>query len=340
MLRIVGTLCSVGCTKTPRLSPTFIMPIQHCPDEVLDMVFQLIPFDSPDKAPATLLSTILTCSRFCAIAKRHLIRVVSLQTAERVELFAAYLVQLTDTGAYGKALLPIEHMAAFGKYRFRQDLFWQDTLEPTTVTGCTLPLIISIAAPSLRSLTIFGFGPHHNRTNVDGRFVKNTVKSSVCFPRLQKLILLEQHIIRLDREEEPNDCSPQRCYPRLTSLYTHMGHVNDDVLALSTLRELRLELLTLPGFPKLPSPPILHAETIILDAPPYQESVMYRGSWFNQTWSMYNEGIESYHAFVEANSTSSESSVVMTPDVCVSPVTVLDAWRDIVAGGSGCWKKG
>jgi len=79
------------------------MSIQHCPDEVLDMIFQLLPFQSPDKAPTTLLHTLLTCRRFCAIAKRHLIRVVCLESAERVNLFAAYLTQLTDPGASGSA---------------------------------------------------------------------------------------------------------------------------------------------------------------------------------------------------------------------------------------------
>jgi len=101
------------------MSSTPTMSIQHCPDEVLDMIFQLLPFQSPDKAPATLLHTLLTCRRFCAIAKRHFIRVVCLESAERVNLFAAYLTKLTNAGAYGSALLPIEHMAAFGNYRPR-----------------------------------------------------------------------------------------------------------------------------------------------------------------------------------------------------------------------------
>ena len=59
---------------------------------------------------------------------------------------------------------------------------------------------------------------------------------SVCFPRLQRLILLERYIIRLDREEEPNESSP----------HTHRGPLNDDILALPALREPRLEWLTVP----------------------------------------------------------------------------------------------
>ena len=85
------------------MSSTPTMSIQHCPDEVLDMIFQLLPFQSPDKAPTTLLPTLLTCRRFCAIAKYHLIRVVCLESVERVNLFAAYLTQLTSAGVYNNA---------------------------------------------------------------------------------------------------------------------------------------------------------------------------------------------------------------------------------------------
>ena len=38
------------------------MSIQHCHDEVLDMIFQLLPFQLPNNPPAIQLPTMLTCS--------------------------------------------------------------------------------------------------------------------------------------------------------------------------------------------------------------------------------------------------------------------------------------
>jgi hypothetical protein len=225
------------------MSSTPTMSIQCCPDEVLDMIFQLLPVQSPDKAPAVLLPTMLTCSRFCAIARRYLIRVVCLQTARRVNLFAAYLLQLTDTGAYGKALLPIEHMAVFG-----------EVPNPDIVRGKKVKLRrqqsasfhLSFRSQRRASAPSLYLGLVPNIGEVDGHQIKNIVKPSVCFPKLQRLILLEQHIIRLIAERDKM-ISPQHCYPQLMSLYTHRRHVNDDVLALRTLRELRLDMFKCGG---------------------------------------------------------------------------------------------
>jgi hypothetical protein len=306
------------------------MSIQCCPDEVLDMIFQLLPFQSPDKVPAVLLPTMLTCSRFCAIAKCHLIRVVCLQTAGRVNAFAAYLIQLIDTGAYGKALLPIEHMAVLGKYRIPRGRPRRNEDEAEKAAEHILPFVISTAAPSLRSLAILGF---------DSR-VKSRVQPSVRFQKLQRLILLEQRTIDLDSEHEQDENSPQYCYPQLTSLYSHNGQVNDDVLGLHTLCELRLEMLDASFSFHPPSLPIPHVQTIIIDAPPYRRSILDGCIRYQQPQSEYDERIESYHTFVKANSTSPESSVVVAQDLRVRPEAVLDAWKDIVQGGSGCWKKG
>ena len=319
------------------------MSIQRCPNEVLNMIFQLLPFQSPDNAPTTLLPTLLTCRRFCVIARRHLIRVVCLQSAERVNLFAAYLTQLTsagvynNAGAYGSGLLPIEHMAAFGNYQPRQGRRWRNESEAQRAAESILPFIISIAAPSLRSLTIFGFGSRYTPSEVDGQHVNNIVKSSVRFPKLQLLVLLEQHIISLHRTETQNNGYR---FPRLTSLYTHKGCINDDVLALHTLRELRLHMLRASLDSYLPSSPNLHIETIIIDAPPYQSSIGSGCIRWHQTRSKYQENIESYHAYVKASSSSSEGSVVVAEAVRVRPKLVLGAWKDIIQGGSGYWKKG
>jgi len=316
------------------MSSTPIMSIQHCPDEILDMVFQLLPFQSPDKAPAVLLPTILTCSRFCAIAKRHLTRVVCLQTAQSVNLFAAYLVHLTDTGAYGKTLLPIEHMAVFGKHQIPRG---RNASATENAAQCVLPFIISVAAPSLRSLTVFGFASQCRE--VDGRLVEIIVKPSVCFPKLQRLILLEQLIISFNRREGPQEGSLSHCFPQLMSLYTHRRHLSDDVLMLCTLRELRFDTLG-ETFYDLPSSQIPHIETIIIDAPHYESTLGGGCIRCHQTRSAYNEKIESNRTFIKAVSSSPESSVVVTQGDRIRPGFVLDAWKDSVQGGSGCWKKG
>ena len=193
---------------------------------------------------------------------------------------------------------------------------------------------ISIAAPSIRSLTIFGFDAQETR-EVDGRDVENIVESSVRFPKLQWLVLLEQHIISTEIQNDGDR------FPRLTSLYTHRGCIDDDVLALHTLRELRLHILLrgpLDCYP--PYSPNLRIETIIIDAPPYQSSIGSGYVRWHQTRSKYQETIESYHAFVKASSSPSESSVVMAKAVRIRPKLVLGAWEDIVQGGLGYWKKG
>jgi len=320
-----------------RMSSTPTMSIQHCPDEILDMIFQLLPFQSPDKAPAVLLPTILTCSRFCAIAKRHLIRVVCLQTAQRVNLFAVYLVHLTDAGAYGKALLPIEHMAVFGKHQTPRGRFLRNASAAEKAAECVLRFIISVAAPSLRSLTVFGFASRYKE--VDGQLVETIVKPSICFPKLQRLILLEQRIISFNRREGPQEGSLSHCFPQLMSLYTHRRRLSDDVLALRTLRELRFDTLG-ATVSNLPSSQIPHIETIIIDAPRYESSVGSGCIRWHQTQLAYNEKIESYRAFIKAISSSPESSVVITRGDRIHPEFVSDAWKDTVQGGSGCWKKG
>ena len=322
------------------MSSTLTMSIQHCPDEVLDMIFELLPVQSPDRAPAILLATILTCSRFYAVAKRYLTRVVCLQTALGVNLFAAYLTQLIDTGAYGTALLPIAHMAVFGPYRISREYISQnesDASDAEKAAERILPFIISIAAPSLRSLTVFGFDSQVGE--VDGQLVKVSVKPSVCFPKLQSLILLEQYIFTLDYREEQSECSLPHRYPQLTSLYTHGLHVSNNVLALDTLRELRLDMLN-TWVSGLPSPPTPHVETIIIDCLPDQRRSV-RGCFRRRNRRFaYQTKIENYRAFINANSSSPDSSVVKAEGTRVRPEFVLDVWKDIVQGGSGCWKWG
>ena len=320
----------------PRMSSAPTMSIQHCPDEILDMIFQLLPIQSPDKAPAVLLPAILTCSRFCAIAKRHLIRVVCLQTAQRVDLFAAYLVHLTDTGAYGKALLPIEHMAVFGKHQIPRGLHYHDPSAVEMAVECVLPFIIEVAAPSLRSLTVFGFAPQYRE--VDGQLVETIVKPSICFPKLQRLILLEQLIISFDRREGPQEGSLSHCFPQLMSLYTHKRHLTDDVLALRTLCELRFDTLG-ATVSDLPSSQIPHIETIIIDVPRYESTRRSGHKRWHQTRTAYNEKIEIYRTFIKAISSSPKSSAVITRGNRICPEFVLGAWKDTVQGGSGCWKE-
>ena len=314
------------------------MSIQHCPDEVLDMFFQLLPFQSPDKAPTTLLHTLLTCRRFCAIARRHLIRVICLESVERVNLFAAYLTQLTDAGAYGSALLPLEHLAACGNYVPWGSYYWPPESEAQRAAELILPFIISIAAPRIRSLTILGFDFQEAR-EVDGRYVDNIVEPSVRFPKLQWLVVLDQNIIRMYGGEISNIGYR---FPQLTSLYVDLYWVDDDVFALHAFRELRLDMLISNRDPSLPFSLNLRVETITIDASPYQsfpESLFSRTRSMDQE-SMDQEWFESLHEFVKANLSSSESSVVVAKDIRVRPKLVWGAWGDIVQGGLGYWKKG
>lgn len=175
------------------------MSIQTCPNELLDLVFQHLPLESPDNAPAVVLSTMLTCSRFYAIAKRHLLRVVCLQNVDRINLFATYLTQLVNTGAYGEAQYPIEHMAVVRAPRGR---FRRQRSEEEEAAEYVVPFIISTAAPSLHSLAIFGYFCENMPERLNGRFVQTIVQSSTRFQKLQSLILLEQSVVSLHREVE------------------------------------------------------------------------------------------------------------------------------------------
>ena len=311
------------------------MSIQSCPNELLDLVFQNLPFQSPDNAPAVVLSTMLTCSRFCAIAKRHLLRVVCLQNVDRVNLFAAYLTQLVNTGAYGKAQYPIEHMAVVREYEAPRSFYWRHKFEEEKAAEFILPFIISTAAPSLHSLVIFGFFCQNMPERVNGRFVNNIVQSSVRFQKLQSLILLQQSVVRLYREEEQT--SLQHCYPQLTSLYTHFRDVNGAVLALRTLRALRLDAPDGSLAPCSPSPSDPRMVTITIDAPCYKGAHMSGCCVILQTEEHYRAKIGSYHTFIKSNSNSPESRIVITNSFKDRVGSILRAWKDIVQGGSGCW---
>ena len=307
------------------------MSIQRCPNEILDMVFHFLPFQSPDKAPTVVLSAMRTCSRFRAIAERHLIRVVYLRTAKKVTLFASYLTQLVDTGAYGKVQLPIEHMAVFGRYQI-------PFCKPEKAAEYILPFIISTAAPTLHSLVIFGFNSQWMPEEVDGYYLKNVVQPSVRFPNLQELVLLEQHIISLDREPEQEPL--QYCYPQLTSLYTHNGPIESNIFALRALRRLRLDMLEryIRGFCP-PSPPVSHIETIIIDVAPHLKT---GARSIVRYLDRYDRMIRGYQTFIDSNSNSPESCIVVakSPKNCrVHVGPVLRAWKDIVQGGPGYWKK-
>ena len=314
------------------------MSIQSCPNELLDLVFQHLVFQSPDNASAVVLSTMLTCSRFCAIAKRHLLRVICLQNVDRVNLFAAYLTQLVNTGAYGKAQYPIEHMAVVREYEGPRGrpLGYQSLEE--MAAEIILPFIISTAAPGLRSLVIFGYYCQYMPEPVNGRLVRNIVQSSVRFHKLQSLVLLEQSVVSLYREEEPT--SLQHCYPQLTSLHTHFGYTNGAVLSLRTLRALRLRAPDGILTPCSPSPPDPRMVTITIDAPCYMKSFPRGCGVFRQTQEHYRATIEDYHTFIKSNSNSPESCIVITESFFKSPIgSILRAWRDIVQGGSGAGER-
>ena len=228
--------------------------------------------------------------------------------------------------AHMVALLPIEHLAACGNYIPQGSYSRSPEREAQRAAELILPFIISIAAPSIRSLTIFGFISQVTR-EVDGRRVENIVESSVRFPKLQWLVLLDQNIIR------PYHGQVGYRFPRLTSLYTDRDCIGHDLLALDTLREFRLDMLRSSYKTSVSFLQDLRVETFIIDATPHHY-------FWGGTQSMHQEWVESFHEFVKASSSSSESSVIVAKATCIRPKLVLGAWGDIVQGGSGYWKKG
>jgi hypothetical protein len=122
--------CSLytGCSE--------IIEIQHCPNEVRDMVFQIYPFNPP----AIVFSVTLTCSQICAKAQSYPRRCP--QTVEQVKLFAIYLTKLFNKLPMAKRNTQ-SNMAVFWKYPTPRGHPWRNPDEAEKATQYTHPFIIS-----------------------------------------------------------------------------------------------------------------------------------------------------------------------------------------------------
>ena len=77
--------------------------------------------------------------------------------------------------------------------------------------------------------------------------------------------------VNFDRGREENSLHYRSRQP--TSLYTYIGHVNDDVFALCALCKLRLYTPDRSWDFCFPSPSEPRIETIIIDSSPYKENI-------------------------------------------------------------------
>ena len=310
------------------------MTIQGCPVEVLDNIFEYTAYLAPRNAQATLYSLMLTCSHFHAIAKRHFIRIVCLQSASKVNSFFYWLNQVVESGDYGKGVLPIQHLAVAGEsLRGRRTRSYYDT--EAKAYG-VLHSIITTAAPSLLTLTIFdvedrwrictGLVTYSERSRV------TPIPDDTTFPKLRDLIVLRQHVIHLvlrDDNGKPDTRACQLRYPSLRRLYTPAYGGGALPSTLPYLDDLRLLDNEYGGPP--PREELGHVRTLIIDVPKhYNDYDDYLG----------DRTFMEYHTLIKKVGNPERNGIVVpTRDSILSPERglILSAWANAVVGGEGCW---
>ena len=319
--------------------------IQGCPVEVLDNIFEYTAYSDPENAQVTLRSLMLTCSHFRAIAKRHFICIVSLPNAEKVNAFAGYLKQVVESSDYGNSVLPIQHLAVAGEYRSPQGLSFRNLSAAEDKAEKILPFIITTAAPSLFTLTIFGvdagYGPvDTGGTPYHGRIY---VPDGTVFPKLRDLIALEQYIISLVLRDSNRKLDKRACqlrYPVLRRLYIpgYGGGVLPFVLPF--LDDLRLEILDGVQFDPPTRDEVGHVRSLIIDAPPYYPEYSSGCLVYPQSRDEYDSKISIYQALVDKAGAPGRSGIVVPVNgftLYTDPGRILSGWADAVAGGAGCW---
>ena len=326
--------------------------VQGCPVEVLDHIFEYTIYLDPENAQATLCSLMLTCSHFRTIAKRHFIRIVCLPNAEKINVFASYLKQMVESGDYGKGRLPIHHLAVMGKYRIPQGLSFRRLSDAEAEAERIVPFIITTAAPSLLTLTIFGvdiFGADTDFVNVDTRedFHNEVplVPKVTTFPKLRDLIALEQHVIPvmlLDDNGNPDKRACQLKYPSLRRLYIP-GYVGLSLpSALPYLEHLRLEMLD-QEYDGPPREGVAHVRSLIIDAPRYSPYILAGCIGYPQSRDEYDSKISKCQTLIDEVGNSERSGIVIPADGFTQYVDrgrILSAWVDTVVGALGCWATG
>jgi hypothetical protein len=309
--------------------------IQYCPVEVLDKIFEYSAYSDPENAKVTLCSLMVTCSYFRTIAKRHFVRIVCLRNAEKVNAFASYLERVIESGDYGKVVLPIQHFAVAGKYRIPRGLSNERRSDAEVEAERVLLFIITAAAPSLLTLAVFGVDGHK-----EDRHIKGLVPITVKFPQLRDLVALEQQLIPLDFHGRDNTANISR-FPNLCRLYVLSDHsLGGFPLSLPTLRHLRLEMLDtaiacLPPFEKN-----ANIHSLIIDAPQYDDMLIYGCIAHHQSPAEYEMIIDTYRILIEKLCGTNDSGVVIPVPENTSYTSgrrVVAAWANAVAGGAGCW---
>jgi hypothetical protein len=323
------------------------MSIQRCPVEVLDRILEWVAFLSPRNAPAALSSVMVVCSHFQTAARRHLVRVICLPTAEKAVAFASFLKEAVDGGEYATSFLPIEHLALVGKFRIPRGLTYRNRSDAENEAERLTPFIISTAAPSLRSLTLFGIDVEYKTNMVDNRWTYHMshVPASVQFPLLRDLVALEQKVLVLGVFDEHGPIDEQACrsrYPNLRRLYVLGDHTTGSLLpsALPSLDCLRLEMLDSALVTIPPHEHVQHVQSLIIDGPRYSKYIFHGCIGMPQSEDKYNATVFQYRTLAKEIGGLDGSGVVIPPDGHTGHVNrdhILLGWVDAVSGGAGCW---
>ena len=321
------------------------MMVQGCPVEVLDHIFEYTIYLDPENAQATLCSLMLTCSHFRTIAKRHFIHIVYLPNAEKVNVFASYLKQMVESGEYGKDMLPIQHLAVMGEYRIPRRRSFRSWSDAEVEAERIVPFIITTAAPSLLTLTIFGVDS--NIVDVDTREDFHNemplVPKVTTFPKLRDLIALEQHVIPvvlLDDDGNPDKRACQLKCPSLRRLYIP-GYVGLSLPSalLPYLEYLRLEMLD-QGYDGPSREGVAHVRSLIIDIPRYSPFIVRGCFGYPQSRDEYDSKISKYQTLIDEVGNPERSGIVIPADGFTEYVDrgrILSAWIDAVVGAPGCW---
>ena len=319
--------------------------IQGCPVEVLDNIFEYTAYSDPENAQVTLRSLMLTCSHFRAIAKRHFIRIVCLPNAEKVNAFARYLKHVVESGDYGNSMLPIQHLAVAGEYRRPQGLPYRNSSDAEVEAEKIVPFIITTAAPSLFTLTIFGVDSGYGSINTEGTpdYGRLCVPDGTIFPMLRDLIALEQHVIPLVPRDSNRKLDKRACqlrYPALRRLYIPGYGGSALPLALSFLEDLRLEILNGVNFDPPTRDELGHVHSLIIDAPQYYPAILSGCRMFSQSRDEYDSKINIYQALIDMAGVPGRGGIVVPVngfDSYTDPGRILSGWANAVVGGAGCW---
>jgi len=306
------------------------MTIQSCPVEVLDKIFEYTAYSNPRNAQAALCSLTLTCSLFRAIAKRHFIRVVCLPSAVKINLFFDWLKRVVESGDYGKRVLPIQHLAMAGEGRYSRS-----GNDAEDKAKRDLHLIITIAAPSLLTLTILDMD--NDRRSFYSRRFMTPVPDDTTFPMLCDLIVLNQgaiHLVLQDDNEKPDKRACQHRYPSLRRLYIPSrggGALPSTLPYLEDLRLLDKEHRSPP-----PREELGHVRSLIIDVPGPKSSL---SRILNDTIE-YDSVFTEYQPLINEVGNPERNGIVFPTD---KPILyperdlILSAWADAVVGGEGCW---